>query len=103
DPAPPLPSSLDVAYSFAAGGAGEAFDKVDALVVRVTRGEAAVLDTLIPFSPREPEIRVRLEIDVEQDEEAMNVAFELRRGAAALFRGGHAVNLRRGQVTAVQV
>jgi len=103
DPAPPLPSSLDVAYSFAAGGAGEAFDKADALAVRMTRGETAVLDTLIPFSPRDPETRVRLAIDIEQDEEAVHVAFELRRAEAALFRGEHAINLRRGQVTAVQV
>jgi alpha-tubulin suppressor-like RCC1 family protein len=94
---------LQLSAELAAGGAREAFDKANRLRVRVTRGEAAVVDTTVALAPAGQDTRLSLDVEPKAEGDSVGVSVSLLRDAAELFRGGARAALRTGQVVPVEV
>jgi alpha-tubulin suppressor-like RCC1 family protein len=94
---------LAVAYSLAAGAGSPdaAMSKADGIHVRVTGVGFATVDTLLTFRPDES--RVSLAVAVPAGEQQLQVAVEVRVGAAPLFRGASSVVASSGQTNSVEV
>jgi Tol biopolymer transport system component len=108
DPAPPAPA-LALAFTVGLGpvaapaevaaSLGAAFDKADQVRVRIKRGEATILDRTLDFRPTSAETRVRIELDLEEDRETLDVQVELRAASHPIFQGGGAVAVEAGTTT----
>ena len=97
-------ASLVVAYARAAGvSAVRQAAQADAARVRIIRGSGAVLDTTFAFPASSNELRVRLELQVEQESETVDVIIDLMENGRILESGGDAVSLRQGQATTATI
>ena len=102
------PARLSVSYSLSpalqANGPGRAFDRVDAVHVRLLRGETVVLADSFAAAPADSGvIRGSLTLGLEQAEEQLRLAVELRWHGRAVFTGAEDIRLTRGANTAAEV
>jgi len=99
DPSPSSASlnvSLSVDEQVSPDGPGDAFDKADAIYIRVEREGVPTVEELRPFTPAGPETTVSLTVDLNAAEEPATIVIELRLGSAVLFRAAQSVLLRAG-------
>ncbi len=91
DPSSPR-SSIPLAFSLSfAGNAASAFDKADALDVRLIAGEQTVLDTVVAFASGGADVRLHLRVDPGLEGQSLLLNVELRQGNAPLFTGSATV------------
>jgi hypothetical protein len=111
--APPadLPAGLAISYDLAPAaqaaaqtGAGRAFDRVDQVRLRLSRGEALVLaDSFAVTATDASAIRHVVELTLDQAEEELALVVELRWQGRPLFTGAQSVSLARGRQDSAQV
>ncbi len=89
--------------SATAGDDGTAFDRADALHVRLTRGTQPALDSVVAFHSAGAETRVGIAVDLSTSPETLGLEAELRSGGAALFRATTSVTLKTGETTPVDL
>jgi hypothetical protein len=80
-----------------------AFDKADQVRVRIGRGGVSVLDTIIDFTPGESETRIRIEFDLEDLRETVDVQVQLRAEGQPIFEGGAQVSVEAGITTEARI
>lgn len=105
------PARLSVSYSLdPAGpalqttGAGRAFDRVDAVRVRLLRGETEVLADSFAAAPADSGvIRGTFQLPLERAEEELQLTVELRWQGRPVFTGSQAVRMSRGADTRAEV
>lgn len=105
------PARLSISYALEPGappalqtGASRAFDRVDEVRVRLTRGEAVVLEQTLAAAPGDSGvIRTTLEIELDGAEEELSLAVALHGSGHALFTGAQSVRLARGRQASAQV
>jgi hypothetical protein len=102
------PARLSVSYSLSpapqASGPGRAFDRVDAVHVRLLRGETVVLADSFAAAPADSGvIRGSLRLELERAEEQLRLTVELRWQGRAVFTGAEDVRLTRGANAAAEV
>jgi phosphodiesterase/alkaline phosphatase D-like protein len=86
-----------------AGGAAEAFDKADALWVRGSVENVVRFERTITISAGGRDVETPLEVLLSRASETVRFEIELRRGAAAIFRGATPAQLRVGRRRTVTV
>jgi len=100
------PAQLSLSYSPGGGtppGAAAAFEQVDELHVSLARGTVAVMDTSFTVSPGDTVLRQAFRVELEEPEEEMALAVELRWQGSPRFMGSTTVRLVRGARNAVEV
>ncbi len=83
-----------------ASGAVAAADRVHVLVAR---SSGTLYDDTIAFPVGESEVRVRIEVQLEQSAEVLVVAAELLDGTRVVARGGQSVTLQQGTTTVAPI
>ncbi len=86
-----------------AGGSAAAFDRADAIRVRVGLANAAVLDTTFAFRSAGTDTRVLVPIAFDSTSLLVRIDVELRAGTQSLFSGSTSATLAQGQVTPVNI
>jgi hypothetical protein len=106
---PPAPArnarlAFTVAPAATAGSIHRAAQTADRAWVYVARmtGEA-VFDTIVPFPPSAPELRLLVGVTVVDDRESFSITTELREGDFALSRGVATVEVDRGGTAETEV
>jgi hypothetical protein len=79
--------ALDLLAGVSAGGLPQAFDKADAVWVRVRQEAVTRLDTVIAVRANGRDIPLAIEVPLESASEDFTMEVEVRIGSAALFRG----------------
>lgn len=93
------PASLAIQYSVAPS-ARIAMTDPDHVHIRVLKDSTVLYDSTLPFAPEPGEVRVRVELDLVNESESVNVQLELLQGARIVSRGqGSAVVRKRRSAT----
>lgn len=100
-PAIRISYSLSEAARIIAGGGAAAFEAADGVRIRVLREEAAVLDTLVSFTPAE-ETRIGLQLPSSAAGPAV-VEVGILNGEDLLFHGTASADLARGATTPIEI
>jgi hypothetical protein len=98
-----LQLGLALAASVAAGGSAEAFDKADAISVRVTAGEAIVFDEVLPFASAGGDVTLAVPISSDAAGAEVIVQVELLQGQAPLFVGSGTLTPEAGGDNAAEI
>lgn len=86
-----------------AGGAGAAFDRADAVQIRLLREGSVAAEVSQDFEAEGTRTRVAVEVDVEADQETFLLDLALLWQGATLFEAQQSVTLQSGEANEVQV
>lgn len=104
-PRGPLGGSARLAIAanvVAAGGTAAAFDRADAVRVRLTRAGRTALDTTMAFKAAD-ETRVAVVVPLEVSVDTAGFEVELRSAGTAIFSSRGSATLKRGQTSSVTI
>lgn len=96
------PATLAVAAVQADTALTAEFDRTDAIRVRVTR-EVGSLDTTMAFRSAGAETRVRVALELPDEQENVAIQIDLNIDGSPHFRGSASATLRRGEMTPVAI
>ncbi len=110
DPAPASDAALSLSFAPPttgqlehAAGAGAAFDRADAVHVRLLREGGVAADVQEDFEAQGTQTRVAVEVEVEGDQETFLLELALLWQGATLFAAQESVTLQSGEANEVQV
>ena len=86
-----------------AGSAAAAFDQADAVRILLLRGGTAVADLERSFAPEGSETRIRVEVELGEDQETLQLQVILAWQRQVLFEAARSVTLRTSESTEAEV
>jgi hypothetical protein len=91
------------ATAAAAGGSAAAFDRADAVRVRVLRAAYPLLDSTLAFTAGGNETRIHIDLELDSSPQTVGIQVELSGGGLPLFEGAASATLKQNETTPVAI